>query len=52
MILIGLDSDDCIDIDEYVFYMLGLGYTDDLENLSSLYTMPGILFMPVGHYSS
>ena len=32
MILIRLDSDDQLDIDDYVFYMLGLGYIDDLED--------------------
>jgi len=28
LILFGLDNDDWLDIDEYVFYMLGLGYMD------------------------
>jgi len=29
-----LDSDELLDIDEYVFYILGLGYIDDFEDLS------------------
>jgi len=29
-----LDSDDWLDIDEYVLYILGLGYIDDFEDLS------------------
>jgi len=29
-----LDSDDWLDIDEYVFYILRLEYIDDFEDLS------------------
>jgi len=32
MILIRLDSDNLLDIDEYVFYMKGLKHIDDLED--------------------
>ena len=31
-ILITLDSDDRLDIDDYVFYMLGPGYISDLKD--------------------
>jgi len=31
MILIRLDSDDWLNIDNYVFYMLGLEYIGDLQ---------------------
>ena len=31
-----MDNDDWLDIDEYVFYILGLGYVDDFEDLSWL----------------
>ena len=34
MVLIKMDSDDWLDIDKYVFYILGLGYIDDFEDLS------------------
>jgi len=37
-----LDSDDWLDIDEYVFYILGLGYIDDFEDLSWLNILPGL----------
>ena len=32
MILIRLNSDDWLDIDDYIFYMLGSGYIGDLED--------------------
>jgi len=32
IILIRLDSDDWLDVEEYVFYMLGFGYTSDLDD--------------------
>jgi len=32
MILIKLGSDDWLDIDDYVFYMLGPGYINDLKD--------------------
>jgi len=32
MILIRLDSDDWLDIDDYVFYVLGPGYINDLKD--------------------
>ena len=32
MILIRLDSDDWLEIDDYVFYMLGPGYISDLKD--------------------
>jgi len=32
MILIRLDSNDWLDINDYVFYMLGSGYIGDLED--------------------
>ena len=32
MILIRLDSDDWLDIDDYVLYMLGLEYIGDVED--------------------
>jgi len=34
MVLIKIGCDDWLDIDEYVFYKLGLGYIDDFEDLS------------------
>ena len=32
MILIRLDSDDWLEIDDYIFYMLGPGYISDLKD--------------------
>jgi len=32
MILIRLDSDNLLDKDEYIFYMIGHGYIGDLED--------------------
>jgi len=29
-----LDSDNLLNIDEFVFYILGLGYIDDFDDLS------------------
>jgi len=42
MVLIKIDGDDWLDIDEYVFYILGLGYIDDFEDLSWLNILPGL----------
>ena len=39
-----MDSDDCLDIDEYVSYILGLGYIDDFEDLSWLNILPGLFY--------
>ena len=37
-------SDDWLDIDEYVFYILRLGYIDELEDLSWLNILPGLFY--------
>ena len=42
--LLRLDSDDWLDIDEYVFYILMLGYIEDFEDLSWLNILPGISY--------
>jgi len=39
-----LDNDDWLDIDEYVFYILGLRYIDDFENPSWLNILPGLFY--------
>ena len=39
-----MDSDELLDIDEYVFYILGLGYIDDFEDLSWLNILPGLFY--------
>jgi len=33
-----------LDIDEYVFYILGLGYIDDFEDLSWLNILSGLFY--------
>jgi len=40
-----------LDIDEYVFYILRLGYIDDLRTELIKYFTRIILFMLAGHYS-
>jgi len=39
-----LDSDDWLDINEYVFYILGLRYIDDFKDLSSLNILSGLFY--------
>jgi len=51
MILIGLDSDDWLDIDEYVFSMLGLRYMTSRIWVDCIFAWI-FLFMPACYYSS
>jgi len=39
-----LDSDNWLDIDDYVFYILGLRYIDDFEDLSWLNILRGLFY--------
>jgi len=45
MVLIKIDSDDWLDIDEYVFYILELWYIDDFEDLSWFSILSGLFYL-------